>query len=214
MQKADSLLDAAKKISEALGVSWPEAQKVYKELQSAGADSWLPKSQGRNIWLAHPNYAARLIAGLCFRGSNYSPVEGIFLTHSMTPAGRAMRGNEYYALHEAPVPFEAHMVAVLTESDAASDLIGIEFVPDRKEVAFHHSTGSTVFLPTSRFQWAKASVLYEHGVEKAVSKPAKPGLAVRWFVSGEAIRDIQRAVNWFNGAFPMEHGSSRHADPE
>lgn len=58
---SDSLLSAAKALSEATSVPWGRVNAVYRELQEAGE---LPVSVGRRIWYASPQLVARLLIGI------------------------------------------------------------------------------------------------------------------------------------------------------
>lgn len=137
----DSLLTASKKLAEVSGLPWAHVQKYYRALQGTdGLDNaWLPKSAGRNIWFAHPNYICRLIIALAASASPDEAIPSVDWVMKLAPLGSGARG-----LHPAagiPSPIESLLFAFLVDPAKAATLHHIEFIPESRMLAIRYVDG-------------------------------------------------------------------------
>lgn len=184
MHNADSLLAAAKRVAEKSGLEWSYVQRFYRALQGAPnkGDGWLPRSLGRNIWAAHPNYVSRLLVALAAADDPSDSIAAVKWAQGLTPNGR-----DFY-LTERPAanvicPFEYQMSAFLTDASKAGDLVSVEFQRDRDTAIFNLRDG-------------QALVFSSH--PEADPQTERPATLVqkRGLISGDLFRALCEEVSW------------------
>lgn len=172
MSKPDSLLNAARRLAQVSGLAWSEVLPFYRALQDNGGpsnDCWLPKSAGRNIWAAHPNFIARLMFALGGADSVSGAHEAVELARKMTPGGREKHLDEQDAAGVL-APLEREFFEVLTDFEAAMRLTEVEFRLDRGEIAIVRHSGTTIYsVPKMKLPDEPAGkMIYKRGVIKGV----------------------------------------------
>ncbi|WP_122519193.1 hypothetical protein [Pannonibacter phragmitetus] len=203
MNAPDSLLSAARKLADAIGRPWSAVQPYYKALQEPDLDqrtAWLPKSLGRSIWYAHPNYITRLLIAL---GGTTNPAEAHATLHwaqELTPGGRERYMTERPAA-DIPLLIELEFSKYLVDAEAASKLLSIEIHPDRKAIVFNQRDGKpTIFcLPG--------------GADEIEGGAALPfiGIQYRGVIDGRVLVTLANTVKWRRPSQPP-YGSSREVD--
>lgn len=168
MSKPDSLLAAARRLADATGLAWHEVQPFYRTLQEPGGSMntpWLPKSVGRNIWAAHPNFLARLMFALAGAHSVADAHGAVETAHLMTPGGRQKYLDEKDAA-DVLSPLEREFYRYLTDYDAAATLEEVEFKLDRGEVVFVGPETKVFSVPveTDEDETKYPRLLYKRGV--------------------------------------------------
>ena len=131
----DSMLTAAKKLADAAGLPWARVQKYYRALQEhvdigPATEGWLPpddfaglpKSKGRTVWAAHPNFVARLLVALT-------------ATDAPSDFRRAVE-NFIYATENGGdgQNSEGLLASALADENIGRDIESIEFHPDTARV--------------------------------------------------------------------------------
>lgn len=202
--KPDTLLTAAKFLAMAAGKEWSDVQPYYRALQTPPhidaegrlVNSWLPKSSGRAIWYAHPNFISRLLIALVGTTIPTGAVEAVEWTRALTENGRRMRLDEKPAANVVP-PIEREFYRYLADPTAADDLVDVEFYPDRRQIVFNTKTeGRRVFRPSSSYD---EYVAPSGGVQRIFHRAV---------VDGEVFREIARGVKWrMTNNPPMVHAS-------
>lgn len=135
----DSLLKAARCLASIAGLPWSETLARYRALQEATQNdpvAWLPKSSGRNVWYAHPNFMTRLMVGLAAADHASGAREAVSWVFATTPNGREHDLTEKPAAG-LPYPIEREFFKYLTDEAAAESLDRVEFQPDTGSVIFH-----------------------------------------------------------------------------
>ena len=148
MPSPDTLLAAAQKLAQIAGLPWAHVQPVYRSLQQPGGSMetpWLPKSSGRAVWVAHPNYITRLLIALACGGGASQAHEAIEWAIHTTPGGRAFRLDEKPAANIIP-PIEREFFGYLVDHAQAADLLNVEFRQDENRIVFNtKSKGEVIF---------------------------------------------------------------------
>lgn len=212
----DSVLEAARKTAAALGLNWSDLQPIYRDLQTNGEDgeaSWLPKSQGRRIFTAHPHYVARLLIALGFRSPKMSPSVTNFIAWGLTPEGRDLYSSEWpTAGHEALVIQE--FGRLLSDPDAADTLAAVRFDPAEKSITFSYSDGSEDrrFVPSSGGYWRGDQDLFRQRVRKLMDTETRDRMSTSVVIDGAALAEISRTVAWRLTGSPVRAGQSDEAD--
>lgn len=190
-----SLLAAAKEMAEILGIPWADFFKYYRDLQieptfhekgkQVSPHAWLPKSQGRNIWPAQPNFISRLLCAVAGTENPSAAREAVEWTRDLTPNGRAMYAAELPAAG-MPAPIEEVFQRYLVDIAAAKELDYVEFRPDDRQIIFHKKDGS---LET-----------YAHHTPIGQGKraPAQPykGLTRRGIIDGMVFFYLANQIDW------------------
>jgi hypothetical protein len=207
----DSILEAARKLARALQVPWPDLQKTYRKLQEQDPGNfltWIPKSEGRQIWYAHPNFITRLIVAHAMSGDKISCSDAVLITHGLTADGVDFQPGYPAANHEAPL--EEIFASYLCHPDRAAKLKRIELSSFDKTVAFVEDERTVECLrkpcrgiereDASEFGKALKSVLDGDTFER-LSKIA--------IIDGSVIQELSEQVSWRFGNFPpFEHGKA------
>ena len=145
---SDTLLVAAQKLAQIAGLPWAHVQPIYRALQQPGGEMntpWLPKSSGRAVWMAHPNYITRLLIALACGGGAAQAHHSIEWAINTTPGGRAFRLDEKPAANIVP-PIELEFFPYLVDHGPAADLVNVEFRQDENRIVFNtRSKGEIVF---------------------------------------------------------------------
>ncbi|MGO4389455.1 hypothetical protein AB4Y85_18150 [Microvirga sp. 2YAF29] len=193
MKQADSLLSAAKQVAEFAGLSWSEVQPYYRDLQQEPAYSpageqispsnWLPKSQGRNVWAAHPNYISRLLLALAGTSQPSEARAAVEWTRDLTPEGRALYITELPAAG-VPAPIEAELFRYLVDPKTADDLIHIEVQRDTQRV---------IIVTKSA---AEPIVYRSAGSDADVLPKLSRLIYTRGVIDGEVFRKLASSVKW------------------
>jgi len=207
-----SLLAAARQTAEILGMPWADFFKYYRDLQieptfdekgnQTSPHNWLPKSQGRNIWAAHPNYIARL---LCAIGGTEQPGlarAAVDWTRDLTPNGRQMHITELPAAN-VPAPIEEVFFRYLVDPQAASELANVEFRPDELTVIFNLKSGQPIVYARHN----------KHGEGRSDPPQRYNGISRRGVIDGLVFVFLARAVVWRRSdQSPLNKGEENDPD--
>lgn len=188
MNNPDSLLNAARKVAEITGRPWSAVQPYYKALQGADNDSrdaWLPKSLGRNIWYAHPNYITRLLLALAATTNPAEATATMCWAQELTPSGRKRHLTEEPAAN-VPIVIESVFFKYLVDAEAAAELLNVEVHPDSKTIIFNLKNGEPVIYRPC----------YKIGEGK--DEPARPfvGIQHRGVIDGLVFVFLAKSINW------------------
>lgn len=188
MNEPDSLLNAARKVAEIAGFPWATVQAYYKALQEpAGKDHliWLPKSVGRNIWSAHPNFITRMLIALAATTNPAEASDAVRWAQELTPEGRKRYLTEEPAAN-IPVLIESAFFKYLVDEKAAAELANVEVHPDSKTIIFNMKTGqSVIYRP-------------HYKIGEGRDEPAKPfvGIQRRGIIDGLVFVFLSKSIKW------------------
>lgn len=207
----DSVLEAAKKTAEALRLPWPEVQKIYRSLQEddpATHSGWIPKSKGRTIWYAHPNFIGRIISAYSLSGGDFSYHNAVTLTHGLALEGRNFQFG--YPASGMVAPFEGQMASYLCNTQSASKLRRIEFSLSEKEVTFVEEGRRLRFIVKEcpRVITGNAT-LFEQAIHEVQNKPFSQRVSRTVVVDAAAIQELSETVNWRHDSI-QPFGVSEH----
>lgn len=196
MSKPDSLFAAAKKVAEIADLEWPEVHKVYRALQQE-PDTFLPKSSGRNVWYASPNFITRLLIALAAARHPDEARKVVSWVRTLKPRGipHAQAETDLSALEQELFPY-------LVDAEKAADLESVEVHSDTRRVVVNtRSKGATFFYtdPAASVDApAPVSFIYARGV-----------------IVGEVFQKIAQNISWrlIDGP-PFTKGGEGDVDPE
>lgn len=178
----ESLLSAVKKTASAAKLPWPHVQKVYQALQ---AGDFLPKSRGREIWAAHPNFIARLLVALA--GSD-------------VPAGARRAVETFLWATEngegGPGNLEDFLFRALSSEQDAADIESVEFFADTLRVCINTKSRGAVWF------WIEVEELQRDGTAIPVEFP-QALIRFRGVIDGELFRLLARDVTWRINGLPL-----------
>ena len=201
--KPDSLLNAAKKMATAFEMPWPSMQKTYRALQEKDEflTSWLPKSQGRQIWFAHPNFAVRLLLAVGFSGGKVNAHQANYLGYALTENGRKLHLNERPSLEGTE--FLSILAAHLVDPAKAAAIHEIEFDSGNKTVSVRYcNEPDQVFQPSGSHEFGLDDDLFENGIAAAMDADTSSPINSKLSISGKAIQEIAATVNWRDQSNP------------
>ncbi len=194
-----SLYAAVKLISERAGIPWPEARKIYLEMQVDNAsDGWLPgeefnaeskqvglpKSSGRAVWAAHPNLIAAYLIGLASRFSNVSPKFFVELYAWTTPHGEDGWG---HVLRD-------YIAEALIDRKKAERIDKIIFETGTDKVAIHERTAKGL----SAVRWFSTQ-----GFARDAASKSKTLIRCNVVIDGELLKILQSTIEWTVSGSPM-----------
>ena len=177
---AHSLLDAVKLAASAAGLEWATAHRYYRDLQggarSEAEDYWLPKSMGRNIWHAHPNYLSRFLVAIGMADDPNLACAVVSKVALFTPEGR-----DRYSVETTENHVERALATLLGDPAAADAVERVEFDPVEMVVELRYRDGSRKLFaaPGSANQVALNGTIYRRGV-----------------IPGDVFATLSRTVNW------------------
>ncbi|WP_273699644.1 hypothetical protein [Paracoccus sphaerophysae] len=201
MQKPDSVLDAAKKAADALGLPWADVQPLYRQMQ-AGDDPWLPKSVGRKIFTAHPHYIARLLIALGFR--SLTPDAANRIARGLAVEGRGMSLLDWPAANVTGC-VEGAFARLLTSPEAAEAVAAVEFDPAEKRILIRYKNGHELrFAPTSVGMWPANGDPFREAILEALGSDTRSPFYSVGVITGAALAEISRSVSWRTGPSPIE----------
>jgi hypothetical protein len=135
MNKMDSVLTAARAFADASRKPWAEIQPYYRALQQDRVDgeAWIPKSVGRTIWFAHPNFITRLM--IAFASTN-DPAR----------SDDVLKAAQYLACdaHNQPGSIEKALYPFLI--DPNSDLHSVEFHQDAGRIIINTARDGSILF--------------------------------------------------------------------
>lgn len=175
-----SLLDAAKVVAQLAGLEWSTAHRYYRDLQGASRSEaevyWLPKSMGRNIWHAHPNFLARFLAAIGMTEDPTLACAIVSSTWQFTPEGR-----ERYSCEAIEYPVEHFLAGLLGDPVLADAVERVEFDPVQLHVVARFRSGETKTFaaPGSAGTTQVNGVIYRLGV-----------------IPGTVFSGLARTINW------------------
>lgn len=210
----DLVLEAAKKTAAALEMPWAEIQPFYRSLQSddEGGCAFLPKSVGRKIFTAHPNYIMRLLVAVGFSGAKISSHDANYITFGLSPQGGVMPTTAWPAAGVAG-PLEVLFAQALTDPDQAQSVDCIVFDPAEKRITFRFCNGKIInYLPASSGLWRDDDTIFRSNVLAALRLNTKSRVSHVVKISGEALAEIARSVNWRTSASPVRIGDPEEED--
>lgn len=197
----DSMLAAAKKLASAASLPWAHVQKYYRALQEhvevgVAKEGWLPpdelpnhftglpKSKGRAVWAAHPNFMARLL---------------VALAAADTPAG-ARRAVETFIVAtengEGRQNVEEALSSALTKEDVGRDIESIEFYSDTARVSVNSKSRGPIWY------WIEEEELQRDGATVPVNR--QPALIrSRGVIDGELINILRSEIAWRHDDWPL-----------
>ncbi len=189
MDNFDSVLTAAHKTAESLGLSWAAVQPYYKALQeSSGNDrsGWLPKSVGRSIWFAHPNFVTRLLVAVAATTNPADAPKVMGWVKELVPQG-------YEGARPEISIIESEFHKYLVNHKAAEKLSNVEIHPDTKTVAFNLKDGEAV-------------IYRPFDSEQITTTSGAMNLHRRGIIDGRAFELLAKSVNWRrDDDLPMMH---------
>ena len=194
----DSTLEAAKKMAAALHLAWSEVQPIYRELQMPDRDgtAWLPKSAGRKIWLATPNYLTRLLIAIGFKQGGVSSHMANYISHGLTPGGREFWMTER-PVAGIPCPVEAYFETLLFSPSRLAEVKQAEFYPATKEIRILSKSGDQdIFEPASGGFWADGDVLFRQRVLDAIHMDTGARVSSVTVIAGDAFVEMASNINW------------------
>jgi hypothetical protein len=181
MYEPHSLYVAAKDfLAPAAGIPWAELQKTYRALQDAprGKSPWLPKSVGRRVWCAHPNFIHRLLVAHVASNNSQSPGDTLDWMQSLTLRGKAF-DLQHRPAANVPAPIATELNKYLVDAAEAQKLRTIEVHPADQSIIFNVGNRSFIWLPAS----------------DAEKSPAPPVIN-NPEISGRVFLDIAKQVRW------------------
>lgn len=215
-KQSDSTLEAAKATAAALGLNWTALDPIYRELQRPDDQStgWLPKSSGRTIFTAHPNYVTRLLIGYGFRSPGITPHVANLIAHGLTPDGRSLGMHEWPSSGSVSV-VEGVFQRLLTDPDAADEIGQLWFNPAEKSLTITHRNGgpSLRLIPATDGFWTEGRDTFRDQVREALALEtggAKVGSVV--VIDGSVLSEIARKVNWRKDMVPVRPAHPGEAD--
>lgn len=204
MREPDSLLHAAKQVAQIAGLPWSAVQPFYRSLQEPArveGTAWLPKSVGRNIWYAHPNYVTRLLialAGVDDPARAHEPVEWATET---TPDGRKMYLSEKEAAGITP-PIEHEFGRFLLNDAVAGTLDNVEVRPDLRSIVFNMKSHEPLVY--------RKYYAYREG--PTLEPQRFKGIHKRGVIEGLVLNYLAKTINWRQPSDPPFR-SGRQDDP-
>ena len=187
----ESLLSAAKKVAELSSLGWADVNRVYRELQDgdrapalppSAPATGLPKSTGRNVWFAHPNFVARLLIGLAGRAAGLNPRKTVQQFHD------AKADDQELYLEEV-------LAALLRNPTLADDLLVFELNPDGPCVEINHPKFRGKYIPINTVD--RADLMF---------RPHTFSVSVR--VNPRLIMDLAATVQWLPEGYPPFRGAT------
>lgn len=175
-----SLLDAVKLLADIAGMEWATAHRYYRDLQggarSGHGDGWLPKSQGRKIWHAQPNFLSRFLVAIGMTDDPTMAGAVVSDVALFTPGGRKRIPIETVGNH-----VEQFLAAILRDPAAADAVERVEFDPVEKAVEVRYRDGSNNLFatPGSAEKTCVNGVIYRRGV-----------------IPGSVFAALSRTINW------------------
>lgn len=175
-----SLLDAAKVVAQLAGLEWSTAHRYYRDLQGASRSEaevyWLPKSMGRNIWHAHPNFLARFLTAIGMTEDPTLACAIVSTTWQFTPEGR-----ERYSCESIEYPVEHFLAGLLADPVLADAVERVEFDPVQLHVVARFRSGGTkTFAAAGSAGTTQVNgVIYRLGV-----------------IPGSVFSALARTINW------------------
>ena len=199
---SDSLLAAAKRLAEIAGLQWSEVHPYYRTLQAEpSGEGWLPKSQGRNIWAAHPHFITRLLVALAGATRPAEASQVVEWVQRLTLNGREILNDEEPAANSVS-PIEEEFSSYLTNPQKAAELQRVEVQPDTHSIVFTRKTGEQVIFSINRG--------YREG---AGDEPRKfRGIYSRGVIDGLVFVYLAKTVNWrLRGEAPFQRARQSEA---
>ncbi len=175
-----SLLDAVKLAAAAAGLEWATAHRYYRDLQGASRSEaevyWLPKSLGRNIWHASPNFLARYLAAIAMTDDPTMACAIVSFTWQFTPGGR-----ERHDVEPVEYPVEHFLAGLLYDPAAADAVERVDFDPMELRVIarFRDGTTKTFATPLSVDEAPVIGVIYRIGI-----------------IPGAVFSGLSRSIDW------------------
>ena len=114
--RSDSVISAATALANDLGVPWLRVRRFYMALQE-GNNALIPKSRGKQVWGAKPEYVARLLIALA---GTMIPSDAQDVVRMMARAERSVRGGSQ--------TFESELCRLLRQR-AMSQVVRIDITP-------------------------------------------------------------------------------------
>jgi hypothetical protein len=184
MKTPDTLLEAAKATAIATDLEWSFVQKFYQALQRSNDDTsaYLPRSKGRQLWVAHPNFISRLLVALAVVENPNGAVTAVDWSTSLDV-------DEVTSMHPLGVargtisPLEAQMAMFLSNPKHADELDKVVFQKDCNKVVFCLTNGDKL-----SFSAESASNANSHLTSLKIQR--------RGVVSGETFQRLARMVHW------------------
>lgn len=210
----DSVLEAAKKTAAALDMPWAELQPIYRELQSKdeNGSSFLPKSAGRKIYTAVPEYIKALLIALGFSGSKVSAHDANYIAFGLAPGGREMPIADWPAAG-VTTSMQDLFNRFLTDPDEALNLDCISFDPSEKRIAFRFLDGKVIeYLPASGGYWGEDDVIFRQNILAALRQDTRTAVTRVVEISGKALAQIARDVVWRSSPSPIRFGEAEETD--
>jgi len=187
--KPDSALTSAKKMADIAGLPWSEVQPIYRALQETDETltAWLPKSQGRAVFLAHPNYIARLLIALGSFADAKSAHAVVTRAQELTLNGRKKYLSELPGVASRS-PIEDIFARILTNPSEADKLQDIEFHPDTPRIIFRWKDETeNVFICPNEMPVERARFITKRGLMRC-----------------EMFRLLSRSIEWRTGPCPVD----------
>lgn len=175
-----SLLDAAKLTAHCAGLDWAIAHRYYRGLQGAGRSDaevyWLPKSLGRNIWHAHPNYLARLLIAIGMTDEPELACAIVTFVAEFTPDGR-----ERWLAEQIENHVEHALAKLLYNPIEADSVDRVEFDPVELSVDVRYRDGRTSHFrrPGTKGHTELNATIYRRGI-----------------IPGAVFSGLSRSVHW------------------
>jgi len=205
----DSALEAAKKTAAALDMPWAEMQPIYRSLQvDEHGSGFIPKSAGRKIWTADPNYVKALLIAIGFGGGKISSHTANYLSYGLAPGGGIMSMMDWPAAG-ITTSLQALFRRFLTDPNEALGLECVAFDPSEKSITFRFLDGKTIeYLPASGGLWREDDVIFRQNILAALRQDTKSRVTRVVEISGEALADIARNVVWGSSPSPIRIGDA------
>ena len=199
----ESLLSAAKKVAAFSDLSWTDVSRVYGALQAGDrapalppaaatevSAPGLPKSSGRNVWYAHPNFIARLLLGLAGRAATVDPWTTVKHFHDALPEQKA--GAD--APEQGVDDLEFRLATLLRNPKLADEVTRLEFNPEAAEFVLQHPTLGGRFRPASSVQ--RAAFIY-----------SQQTFSTRVAINPLLLQKLAAEIDWRPESFPPYRGA-------
>lgn len=179
-QNPHSLLDAVKITANAAGLEWATAHRYYRDLQGASRSDaevyWLPKSQGRTIWHAHPNYLSRFLVAIGMTDDPTLACPIVSASLQFTPDAR-----DRYEVEAIEHPVEYCLSSLLADPIAADTVDRVEFDPMKLRIVVYFRNGDEKMFgsPATGEQSSRNVVMYRRGI-----------------IPGAVFSIMSRKINW------------------
>lgn len=181
-RKSDSVISSAEMLADIMHIPWLRVRRFYMALQQ-GNEPLIPKSKGKQIYGAQPEYAARLLIALA---GTMIPSDAPDVVRMIAAAATEGRAQE---------TFEEALCALLRDRKAASKVTGVEITPQLGRAEIEFKGGKRLRFGALTKEWL---VIADAGDDFL---PAMAAVQFTGSITGAALRLLAEECKWSEQKF-------------